>query len=114
MYGQNSNVWKLYEKVIDRSLEGSGLEQHRYYLVGIGAYDLEHLPPLERTGIAVYRGLELSLAWFVLGKCLLHHSWTDRYRNVEKNVKDAYSWLAGVYREGDQIYLFGASHSTFV
>ena len=113
MYGQNSNVWKLYEKVIDRNLEGSELEQHRHYLVGIGVRDPEHLPLRERAGAAVYRSFEMSFAWFVLGKRLFHHSWTDRYRNVEKKVKDAYSWLAGVYRGGDQIYLFGASHLTF-
>ena len=112
MYGQNSNVRKLYEKAIDRSLEGSELQQHRYYLVGIGTHDREHLPLLERVGKNVYSGLEMSLAWFVLGKLLFHHNWTDRYRNVEKNIKDAYSWLAGVYREGDQIYLFGVSRLT--
>ena len=31
-----------------------------------------------------------------------------RHRNVDKNVKDAYTWLAGVYEEGDRIWLFGA------
>ena len=113
MYGQNSNVRKLYEKVMDRSIEGSELQQHRYYLVGMGVHDLERLPLLERAGKVVQSNLEMSLAWFVLGKLLLYHSWTDRYRNVDKNVKDAYSWLAGVYRGGDQIYLFGASHLTF-
>ena len=36
---------------------------------------------------------------------------TGCYRNVDKNVKDAYNWLAGAYQKGDQIYLFGASSS---
>lgn len=28
-------------------------------------------------------------------------------RNMEEIVKDAYGWLARMYQEGDQIYLFG-------
>ena len=38
---------------------------------------------------------------------------TGRYRNVDKNVKDAYSWLVRNYRGEDQIYLFGASRLQF-
>ena len=29
------------------------------------------------------------------------------HRNMEEIVKDAYTWLAGEYQEGDHIYLFG-------
>ena len=86
---------KLYDVISDG--EGSGLEQRKLYFEGIGAYEGSKF--------------EEAFAWFVLRTYLFR--FTDnrynRYRNVEKNVKDAYHWLAGTYRKGDQVYLFGAS-----
>ena len=86
---------KLHDVISDG--EGSGLEQRKQYFEGIGANEGGKF--------------EEAFAWFVLRKYLT--CFTDnrynRYRNVEKNVKDAYHWLAETYRKGDQVYLFGAS-----
>ena len=41
-------------------------------------------------------------------------NWTNYCRNTEKNVKNAYNWLAEAYWEGDQIYLFGAPSLLFI
>lgn len=63
---QNTNVLKLYERVVDGSLvEGSRVEQHKYYLKGIGAYDVDHLPVRKRAANAAYCLLENGFAWFV-------------------------------------------------
>ena len=32
-------------------------------------------------------------------------------RNVDKIIKEAYTWLAEMYRAGDQIFLFGRLRS---
>ena len=76
--------------------EGSELEQRKMYLEGIGAYE----------GL-----LEQAFAWFVLRIYLSYFTdnRSNRYRNVDKNVKKAYKWLAKAYKEGSQVYLFGAS-----
>lgn len=52
-----------------------------------------------------------SLGWFCIIPLPAVHV-IGRHRNVEKNVKDAYAWLAEKYQEGDRIYLFGASRFT--
>lgn len=74
MSGQNTNVLKLYRKVISESLEGYGLEQRKYYLNGIGTYEVNRLSVLERVGKAIYNGLEKAFVWFVLRKHLSHYS----------------------------------------
>ena len=71
-YGQNTNVVKLYDNVMAARGEDSELEQRKYYLKGIGAYDVDHLSCLEWAGNAVYSGFEKLLAWFVLRKPLFH------------------------------------------
>ena len=57
---------KLYDSVMDERREDSKLKQRKYYLKGIGAYDVDHLSPLERAGNTVYSGLEMAFAWSVL------------------------------------------------
>ena len=71
-YEQNTNVLKLFRNVMAQSREDSELEQHKYYLKGIGVYDVDHLSPLERAGNTVYREFEKALAWFVLHRHLFH------------------------------------------
>ena len=99
----------LYDVISDG--EGSKLKQRKQRFEGIGAYELDHLPLPSRVGKVIYSGFEKAFARFVLRIYRSH--FTDkrpnRYRNVENNVKDAYRWLAETYREGDQVYLFGAS-----
>ena len=63
---------KLYDNVVAERQEDSELEQHKYYLKGIGAYDADNLSFLERAGNTVYSKLEMALAWFVLRKHLSH------------------------------------------
>lgn len=46
--------------------EGSQLQQRSLYLKGIGAYELDHLPRLDRVGKAIYSAFEMAFAWFVL------------------------------------------------
>ena len=61
MYERNTNV-ELYIKVMTRHLEDSELEQHKHYLQGLGAYDVDHLlVPLKHPRRAVYNGLEKEL-----------------------------------------------------
>lgn len=105
---------KLFQKVV--RIEGSELQQDKCYLKGIGAYETNHLDWLGRKRKEMYSTLEMAFAWFVIHKYLPWYSPADCYgRNAEKNVKDAYTWLARAYREGEacregnQIYLFGAS-----
>jgi uncharacterized protein (DUF2235 family) len=100
---------KLHDAISDG--EGSEVEQRKQYFEGIGAYEVDQLPLPSRVGRAIYRRFEKALAWFVLRKYLFRFTDTrsNHYRNVEKNVKDAYRWLAETYRKGDQVYLFGAS-----
>ena len=101
---------KLYDVMSDG--EGSELKQRKLYFEGLGAHEGDDLPRLSRVGKVIYSGLEMALAWFVLRKEYPPH-FTDnrpnRCRNVEKNVKDAYRWLAETYEKGDRVYLFGAS-----
>ena len=54
-----------------------------------------------------------SLGLSSVNKCFMTN-WTNRCRHAEKNVKDAYNWLAGIYEKGDRIYLFGAPSLSFV
>ena len=90
---------KLHDVISDGL--GSEVKQRKQYFEGIGV----NVPSL------VGKGIEMAFALFVLRKYL--SNFTDnrshRYRNVEKNVKDAYRWLAETYQKGDQVYLFGAS-----
>ena len=55
---------KLYDKVMARNGGDSELEQHKYYLKGIGVHDVDHLSLRELAGNVVYSGLEKTLAWF--------------------------------------------------
>ncbi|KAN0094937.1 Uncharacterized alpha/beta hydrolase domain (DUF2235) domain containing protein [Tylopilus felleus] len=91
----DSNVSKLFSQVKSMG-EGSQLQQRSLYLKGIGAYELDHLPRLDRVGKAIYSAFEMAFAW-----------------NAEKNVKEAYHWLVKTYREGDRIYLFGFSRGAY-
>ena len=81
------------------------------YLRGISAYETQadNVPLLDRVAQAIYSPFEVVFAWFVLDRYPLRPPLIiGRDRNVEKNIKDAYSWLAETYRKGDRIYLFGA------
>ena len=85
------------------------VEQQKEYLEGIGAYDFDQLPQLSRVGKVVQSGFEIVFATFVLCVGCVSHPISDWFdRNVGKNVKRAYRWLAVNYQEGDRIYLFGA------
>ena len=63
---------KLFYNVMVTRPEDSELEQRKYFLGGIGAYDVDHLSRLERAGNTVYREFEKALAWFVLHRHLFH------------------------------------------
>ncbi|KAF8445042.1 hypothetical protein L210DRAFT_1028793 [Boletus edulis BED1] len=92
-YGpNNTNVVKLFAKI---DLESTQPEQFAYYSSVVGTRS-ESLHPLGRMQRAVYDKFDVAAA-----------------RNMEENVKDAYGWLAQIYREGDQIYLFGFSRGAY-
>lgn len=84
-----------------------------------------------RTNIVrLYGCLEKSenqVVWYNpgVGTMGAEHSWSPRYRKfvqtlglatgwgLDRNVKDAYRFLAETYREGDEIYLFGFSRGAY-
>ena len=114
MYGRNTNA-ELYVKVMARHLEDSGLEQHKFCLNGLCAYDIGHSPvPLEHPENAVYNGLEKELGLKLIRSpqtCVpLPIGLVDVGARIKTYSKDACSWPVAD-REGDNIYLFGAFHS---
>ncbi|KAI9569164.1 hypothetical protein HD554DRAFT_619999 [Boletus coccyginus] len=81
---KETNVMKLFNALPDE--ERLELTQRKQYYKGIGARDVDNLE----------NKVDKAIAW-----------------NVKRNVIDAYKWLAGVYQEGDQIYLFGYSRGAY-
>ena len=63
---------KLYDNVVTVRPENSELEQWKYYLKGIGAYDIDHLSSLEHVGNTIYSRFKIALVWFMLHKHLFH------------------------------------------
>ncbi|KAF8552285.1 hypothetical protein OG21DRAFT_1535523 [Imleria badia] len=90
---KNTNVKKLHDHIF---INESPVEQHIFYLEGIGAYEVDGLSLSSRMGKAIYSGLQVAFA-----------------RNVEQNVQKAYRWLVSNYHHGDQIYLFGFSRGGY-
>ncbi|KAF8134258.1 hypothetical protein EV363DRAFT_1160909 [Boletus edulis] len=88
----NTNVVKLFAEI---DLESTHPEQFAYYSSVIGTRS-ESLHALGRMQRAVYDKLGMAVV-----------------RDMRENVKDAYGWLAQMYREGDQIYLFGFSQGAY-
>ena len=69
---------KLFQQVIADGETGSPpVEQHKYYLKGIGAHDVDHLPLRRRVGKTIYGGLEMALAWFVHCKDIFSLNWVN-------------------------------------
>ncbi|KAH7889111.1 hypothetical protein F5I97DRAFT_1804244, partial [Phlebopus sp. FC_14] len=90
-FGQNNtNIVKLFA---DIDLEDE--KQLAYYTSGIGTgpKTLHFWSRMER---AVSDKFDMAIAW-----------------NMEEIVKDAYGWLARMYREGDRIFLFGFSRGAY-
>ncbi|KAN0091571.1 Uncharacterized alpha/beta hydrolase domain (DUF2235) domain containing protein [Tylopilus felleus] len=88
----NTNVVKLFAKI---DQEASHPQQYAYYSSGIGtSAKASHI--IGRMVRAVSNKFEMAAAW-----------------NIEEIVKDAYSWLARTYQDGDQIYLFGFSRGAY-
>ncbi|KAN0091567.1 Uncharacterized alpha/beta hydrolase domain (DUF2235) domain containing protein [Tylopilus felleus] len=92
-FGQNNtNVVKLFAKI---DLETAHPEQRAYYSSGIGTRPTS-INIVDSMKRAVSDKLDMAVAW-----------------NMEEIVKDAYGWLARMYGEGDQIYLFGFSRGAY-
>ncbi|KAF9227029.1 hypothetical protein BS17DRAFT_695778 [Gyrodon lividus] len=90
-FGQNnSNVVKLFAK-INLETQDPQPKQYTYYTNGIGTRP-KTLNVFDRVARAVSDKFDMAFAW-----------------NIEEIVKDAYGWLARMYQEGDQIYLFGGA-----
>ncbi|KAG9309245.1 hypothetical protein JVU11DRAFT_10725 [Chiua virens] len=93
-FGRNdTNVVKVFDKI---NLESTDPEQYAYYSSGIGTRPAKSFNALSRVKDAVSDTWDMAVAW-----------------NVDKNIKEAYSWLAGKYQEGDQLYFFGFSRGPY-
>ncbi|KAF9227008.1 hypothetical protein BS17DRAFT_441298 [Gyrodon lividus] len=94
-FGQNNtNVVKLFAK-INLETQDPQPKQYAYYTSGIGTRP-KTLHVVDRMARAVSDKFDMAIAW-----------------NMEEIVKDAYGWLARMYQEGDQIYLFGFSRGAY-
>ncbi|KAF8554224.1 hypothetical protein OG21DRAFT_1412956 [Imleria badia] len=92
-FGQNNtNVVKLLAKI---NLKTTHPEQYAYYSSGIGMRP-KSINIFSRMERAVTDNFDMAAAW-----------------NIDEIVKDAYAWLARMYQEGDQIYLFGFSRGAY-
>ncbi|KAG6375697.1 hypothetical protein JVT61DRAFT_3272 [Boletus reticuloceps] len=89
---QNTNVVKLFAKI---NLKSTHPKQYAYYSSGIGTRP-RSLHIFSRIEHVISDKFDMAVAW-----------------NLEEIVKDAYSWLARMYKEGDQIYLFGFSRGAY-
>ena len=78
-----TNVVKLYNSLA--ALDDNGIEQKHYYHPGVGT-DGNWWERIAGGGLG---------------------------RGLERNVKSAYRWLAGAYRPGDHIWLFGFSRGAY-
>lgn len=102
---KNTNVIELY-RLLDKDET-----QLTFYNSGIGTYATPSWKSWAYRKQQFDHKLDLAIAWYVLLFfshgifCVQCHA---LYRNFERIVQIAYRWLSEQYREGDQIFLFGA------
>jgi uncharacterized protein (DUF2235 family) len=102
---QNTNVLELY-RLIDKSPEAN---QKTWYNSGIGTYAKPSWKSWKYWKETVYHKIDMAIAWYAptTSPVAFKYFIFGDLRNFEKNVIDAYRWLADMYEEGDSIYLFG-------
>ncbi|KAJ7202338.1 hypothetical protein GGX14DRAFT_370463 [Mycena pura] len=89
----NTNVVELHSRVVK---DNTSTPQLTFYVSGVGTYAPPSFRSFKYWKQVVSNKLDLAIAW-----------------NFERQVKDAYQWLADHYQPGDKIFLFGFSRGAY-